>query len=234
MNKRLLLPVLLLGFTGSAFAMGVDDDPLIGMFKIDQLEVRDTDAGNVTAWNADAWLGKDLHKLWLKTEGEYHDGETEEAELQLLYSRALSPFWDVQTGWRRDFRPEPERDWFAFGIMGLAPYMFEVDLALFLGEGGQSSVRLDAEYEYLFTQRLILSPELETNLYGKEDPERGIGAGLADVTAGLRLRYEIRREFAPYVGVQWTGLYGDTADLAEAAGGDTSEAVWVAGIRAWF
>lgn len=233
MKKRLLLPVLL-GFSGASFAMGVDDDPLIGMFKIDQLEIRDTDAGNVTAWKADAWLGKDLHKLWFKTEGEYHDGETEEAELQLLYSKALSPYWDVQAGWRRDQRPKPTRDWLALGIMGLAPYLFETDLALFIGEEGRSAARLDAEYEYLFTQRLILTPEFEVNLYGKDDPELGIGAGISDVSLGLRLRYEIRREFAPYAGVHWTGLYGDTADYAKAADEDTSEAVWVAGIRAWF
>lgn len=232
MMKRLILPVLL-GFSGTGFAMG-EDDPLITMFKLDQLEVRDTDAGNTTAWKADAWAGYDLNKLWLKTEGEYHEGETEDAELQLLYSRALSAFWDAQMGFRRDFRPQPRRDWAVFGIKGLAPYMFEVDLALFVGEEGHSAVRLDAEYEYLFTQRLILSPEAEINVYGKNDPELGRGAGISDVTLGLRLRYEIRREFAPYLGIQWTGLYGDTADFAEANGSDTSEAAAVAGIRAWF
>ena len=202
--------------------------------KLAALELRDTDTGNVTAWKADAWAGHDLNKLWLKSEGEYHDDETEEAELQLLYSRGLTAFWDAQIGWRRDFRPQPQRDWAVFGIKGLAPYLFEVDLALFLGEQGRTAVRLDAEYEYLVTQRLILSPEAEINAYGKGDPEHGQGAGLADVSLGLRLRYEIRREFAPYVGVHWVGRYGDTADLARNAGGDTSELMGVAGIRAWF
>lgn len=233
MKKRLLLPVLLC-LSGSAFAMGVEDDPLLGMLLVDQLEVRDTDAGNVTAWKVDAWFGRDLRKLWLKSEGEYHEGETEEAELQLLYSQALSAFWNVQAGWRHDERPAPTRDWLAFGIKGLAPYLFDVDVALFAGEGGRAAARLDAEYEYLFSQRLILTPSLESNLYSKDDPELGIGAGLSDVTLGLRLRYEIRREIAPYVGLQWTGLYGDTADFAEAAGGDSRETVWLAGIRAWF
>ena len=233
MKQTLLLPILLC-FSAAALAMGIEDDPLIGMLKIDQLEVRDTDAGNVTAWKADAWLGKDLHKLWLKTEGKYHEGKTEDTELQLLYSRALSPFWDVQAGWRRDQRPTPTRDWLALGIMGLAPYLFETDLALFIGEGGRSAARLDAEYEYLFSQRLVLTPEVEMNLYSKDDPELGIGAGLSDVSLGLRLRYEIRREFAPYIGIHWSGLYGGTADYAKAAGGDTTESVWVAGFRAWF
>lgn len=232
MMKRLILSVLLCG-SATSFAMG-EDDPLIAMLKLDQLELRDTDAGNVTAWKADAWAGYDLNKLWLKSEGEYHDGETEEAELQLLYSRALSSFWDAQIGWRRDFRPHPQRDWAVFGIKGLAPYLFEVDLALFVGEEERTAVRLDAEYEYLVTQRLVLSPEAEINAYGKADPEHGHGAGVADVTLGLRLRYEIRREFAPYIGVQWVGLYGETADLANDAGGDTSETMGVAGIRAWF
>ncbi len=234
MKIRLILPLLSACFCGSAFAMGVDDDPLLAMFMLDQLEVRDTDAGNVTAWNADAWAGKDLNKLWLKTEGEYHQGETEEAELQLLYSRALSAFWNAQIGWRRDFRPHPRRDWAALGVKGLAPYLFEVDLTLFLGKEGRSAARLDAEYEYLFSQRLILSPEAEINVYGKDDPALGHGRGVSDVTLGLRLRYEIRREFAPYIGFQWTGLYGDQADYARAAGKDTREMVGLAGIRAWF
>ncbi len=234
MKKRLLLPALLMGFSGTAFAMGIDDDPLLAMLKLDQLEIRDTDTGNSTAWKADAWAGYDLNKLWLKTEGEYHDGETEEAELQLLYSRAISSFWDAQIGVRRDLRPAPSRDWAVLGIKGLAPYLFELDLTLFVGEQGRSAARLDAEYEYLITQRLILSPEAEVNLYGENDPETGLGAGLSDVTLGLRLRYEIRREFAPYLGIQWSGLYGKTADFAKAAGGDRSEAVGVAGIRAWF
>ncbi len=232
MMKVLILPVLLC-VSVTSFAMG-EDDPLIAMFKLDQLELRDTDAGNTTAWKADAWAGYDLNKLWLKTEGEYHQGETEEAELQLLYSRAHSSFWDAQIGVRRDFRPHPRRDWAVFGIKGLAPYLFDVDLALFVGEEGRSAARLDAEYEYLFTQRLILSPEAEINVYGKEDPELGRGAGLSDITLGLRLRYEIRREFAPYLGVQWFGLFGDTADFTEAAGGDTREMMGVAGVRAWF
>lgn len=232
MLKR-LLPLALFLPTAS-FAAGMNDDPLLAMVKIDKLEVHETDDGNPWAWKADAWVGKDLNKLWFKTEGEYHDGETEEAEVQLLYSRAISPFWDLQVGGRRDIKPEPERDWLAIGVNGLAPYLFEVDAALFFGEEERIAARLDAEYEYMFSQRLELVPELEANLYSKADEELGIGSGLADLTLGLRLGYQVRREFAPYVGVTWTGLYGDTADYAEAAGGDTSSSAWVAGIKAWF
>lgn len=234
MLKRLLALPLTLCVCTTGFAAGMDDDPLLSMVKIDKLEVHENKNGNPWALKADAWLGRDLNKLWIKAEGEYHDGETEEAELQLLYSRAITPFWDLQLGARRDFRPEPQRDWFALGINGLAPYLFEVDAALFFGEEQRFAARLDAEYEYLITQRLILIPELEANLYSKEDEELGIGRGLSDLTLGLRLAYVIRREFEPYVGYSWTGLYGDTADYAEAADEDTSSGAWVAGFKAWF
>lgn len=233
MMKPMILAAALV-FSTALQAAGMEDDPLIGTLKLDQLEVRGTDAGNVTAWKANAWLGKDLHKLWLRTEGNYRDGQTEDAELQLLYSHGLTAFWDVQAGWRRDQQPRPTRDWLALEIQGLAPYHFDVNVSLFVGKGGHSAARLDAESEYRFSQRLILSPSLETNLFSKEDPERGLGRGLSDIKLGLRLRYEIRREFAPYVGIQWTGLYGDTANFAKAAGGKSSETMLVAGIRAWF
>jgi copper resistance protein B len=233
MKKRLLLPVLLC-LWGNAFALDMEDDPIIGMAIIDKLEVQDTGDQNPKVWSADAWVGRDLNKLWLKTEGEVVNGETEEAQLQLLYSHAVAPFWDFQVGARRDFRPEPERNWLALGFKGLAPYLFDVDAAVFIGEEGRGAARLDAEYEYLFTQRLVLIPEVEANLYTKDDEELGIGKGLSDLTLGLRLAYQIRREFAPYVGYRWTSLYGDTADFAEAEGADTRTDAWVAGVKIWF
>lgn len=233
MLKQHLLLLMLCAST-TAFAAGMEDDPLLAMVKIDKLEVHETEDGNPWALKADAWIGKDLHKFWLKTEGEIHEGETEEAELQLLYSRAITPFWDLQVGARRDFKPEPERDWLAIGVNGLAPYLFEVDTALFIGKEGRSAFRLDAEYEYLITQRLELIPELEANLYGNDDEELGIGKGLSDLTLGLRLGYVIRREFIPYIGYTWSGLYGDTANYTESAGEDTQSRAWVAGFKAWF
>jgi copper resistance protein B len=121
-----------------------------------------------------------------------------------------------------------------YGFKGLAPYLFEVDASLFVGEAGQLGARLDAEYEYLFTQRLILTPEFEVNLHTKDDPEVGIGSGLSDLKLGLRLRYEIRLEFALYIGVNWTGQFGQTTDFARAEGADTSDVQLIADIRAWF
>ncbi|MCB1727488.1 MAG: copper resistance protein B, partial [Gammaproteobacteria bacterium] len=153
---------------------------------------------------------------------------------QALYSRAIAPYWDLQVGWRHDIRPKPDRDWLAIGFEGLAPYWFEVDAAAFIGEGGQVGARLEAEYEWMFTQRWVLSPELKVNLHTKNDEATGTGSGLSDTELGLRLRYEIRREFAPYIGVNWVKKYGNTADFARDEGEDTDDVQFVAGVRAWF
>jgi len=212
----------------------MEDDPLIGKVMIGQFEKRLTDGSDPTVLEAQGWLGKDLHKFWVKIDAERVGGETEEAEIQALYSRAIAPYWDFQAGWRHDSQPGPGRDWAVFGVQGLAPYFFEVDAAAFIGENGQTAVRLEAEYEMLFTQRLILTPDIKVNVYGKDDIATGAGSGLSDLELGLRLRYEIRREFAPYVGINWTNKYGDTADFARAAGENTSDTQFVVGVRAWF
>lgn len=224
---------MMIGFFPSVFAAGADD-PLLYKVMIDKLEVRNTDGSNPLVLDADAWVGYDLNKLWLKTEVEYVDDGAEEAEIQFLYSRALAPFWDFQVGWRRDIKPEPSRDFLALGFRGLAPYLFDVDAEVFVGESGQLGARLDAEYEYLFSQKLILSPEVEINLYSKDDKEVGIGSGLSDMELGLRLRYEVRREFAPYIGVNWTKIFGQTADFAREEGEKTDDVQIVAGVRIWF
>ncbi|MCG7898512.1 MAG: copper resistance protein B [Candidatus Thiodiazotropha lotti] len=231
--KRTTLFLLAMALSLPLFAGG-KDDPLVYKVMIDQLETRITDGSNPLVLEADAWVGYDLHKFWFKTDVERVDGETEEAEIQLLYSRAISPFWDIQAGWRRDIKPKPDRDYLTLAFKGLAPYLFEVDAGLFIGESGRINARLDAEYEYMLTQKWVLSPELSMNLYSKDDEERGIGSGLSDMSLGLRLRYEIRREFAPYIGVNWRKQFGDTADFTEAEDEDTSDTQFVVGIRAWF
>ncbi len=233
MKRQLLLALGgLLACSGALAA--ADDDPLLLKLMIDKLEWRAADGPNPWVWDADAWVGKDLNKLWFKTEGEYADGTTEAAFGEALYSRAISPYWDLQAGWRHDFRPQPSRDWFAIGFQGLAPYWFEVDATLYAGGNGTVFGRLDAEYELMITQRLVLSPELETNFYGNDDPARGIGSGFSDLELGLRLRYEIRREFAPYIGVNWEKKFGGTADYAREEGESTSDLQVVVGLRAWF
>ncbi len=232
--KNIIALLFFLIIPSLAFSGGMDDDPLLTMLVVDQLEIRNNDGRDPLVWDAEGWIGKDLHKLWIKTEGEYVDSRVEEVELQALYSRAVAPFWDIQLGWRRNIRPTPNRDWLAFGVKGLAPYFFDIDAALFVGDAGRTSARLQVEYEIMLTQRLVLVPEIELNLYGKDDPATGIGSGLSNIDAGLRLRYEIRREFAPYIGLNWTKLYGDTADFARAEEVDTDDIQFVFGIRAWF
>jgi copper resistance protein B len=233
MMKRTIVALMTMGLSTPTFSGGADD-PLIYKVMIDKLETRSTDGPDPLVLEADVWVGYDLHKFWLKTDVERVDGETEEAEVQLIYSRAITPFWDFQAGWRRNIKPEPDRDYLALGFRGLAPYLFELDAALFIGESGQLSVRLDTEYEYLFTQKLVLSPELSINLYSKDDEEVGIGSGLSDMELGLRLHYQVHRQFAPYIGVNWSKQFGQTADFTEAEGGDASDTQVVAGIRAWF
>jgi copper resistance protein B len=220
-------------FSGNSHA-GMEDDPLLAMVNIEQLEVREAEGDDPLILKAEGWIGKDLNKLWIKTEDEFRKGKTEEAEVQLLYSRAVAPFWDFQAGWRHNSQPKPNRDWLALGFKGVAPYQFELDTALFLGGNGRTALRLDGEYEILFTQRLVLTPEVEMNFYGKDDPALDIGSGLSKTSVGLRLRYEIQREFAPYIGVHWWKKYGGTKDFAVAAGNKTDDVQLVAGIRAWF
>ncbi len=234
MKKYLFVLFISIMSTTSARGGGMVDDPLLAMVMLDQFEIRASDDDTPLSWDAEAWLGKDLHKLWIKTDGEYTDGQFEEAELQALYSRAFSTYWDVQVGWRGDLEPTPVRNWLTLGVKGLAPYFFDIDAAVFVGESGRTAARLKVDYEFMFTQKLILVPEVELNLYGRDDPAVGIGSGLSDIEAGLRLRYEIRREFAPYIGVNWIHLYGDTAEYARQEGNDTDDVQLVLGLRAWF
>ncbi len=233
MKKILVTLVSLLAAT-SSFAGGRGDDPTLTKVMIDRFETRTTSGSDPFVVEAQGWIGKDLHKLWIKADIEKVGGDTEESELQFLYSRAIAPYWDFQVGWRTNIRPRPDRNWLAIGFQGLAPYFFEIDAAAFIGENGQTAIRLEAEYEVLFTQKLILTPEVEMNFYGKNDRATETGSGLADAEYGLRLRYEIRREFAPYIGVNWSRKYGNTADYVSDAGGDTSDAQFVVGFRSWF
>ena len=234
MRSTLLLVITTLIIPSATFAAGMNDDPLLTKLTVDQLEIRSDNENSLFVWDAEGWVGKDLNKFWIKTDGEYNNDQIEETEIQALYSRAVAPFWDLQLGWRRNIRPSPDRDWLAIGVKGLAPYFFDIDTALFVGDNGRTAARLQVEYEMMITQRLVLTPEIELNLYGKDDPAVAIGSGFSDIEVGLRLRYEIRREFAPYIGVNWTHLYGDTADYARMEDEDIDDVQLVFGIRSWF
>lgn len=234
MKKYISLLILILILPAFSIAGGMNDDPILSMLTVDQLEIRTSGGNNPLVWEVEGWIGKDLHKLWIKTDGEYVDSNLDEMELQVLYSHALAPYWDLQLGWRRDIRPTPERDWLAIGLKGLAPYHFDIDTALFIGTNSRSAIRLQAEYEMMLTQRLVLVPDIELNLYGKSDSDTGTGSGLSDIEAGLRLRYEVRREFAPYIGVNWSRLFGQTSDFARAEGAKIDDTQFVSGVRIWF
>ena len=209
------------------------DDDYFGQFLADRFEGADTGEGSALLYDALAWYGSVYNRAWLRAEGDREEGATA-ARTELLWGHAVAPFWDAQVGVRYDTGPGEDRPWLAFGVQGIAPYRFNVEATAYVGEEGRSAVRVETEYEWLFTQRLVLQPRFETNLYGKSDAERGLGSGLADAALGLRLRYEIRREFAPYVGIEYARKFGGTADLARAAGNDADDMLYVAGLRFWF
>ena len=213
---------------------GMHGNTAVGMLLLDQLETVHGPGGSAQAWEAQAWYGFDENKLWLRSEGDVSTGKVEDGNIEALWNHAIATYWGSQLGVRHDFGAGPSRDWVAFGVQGLAPYWFELEATGYVGSAGRMAARLRADYEVLFTQRLILQPELEFNLYGKDDPARGIGSGLSDVQFGLRLRYEIRREFAPYVGINWVRRVGTSADYARADGRPVFDQQLVAGFRIWF
>lgn len=210
------------------------DEHSFGSVLIDRLESVHAEDNVSATYDIKAWFGRDYDRIVLKAEGDYDGGAIEEARTELLWGHAVAAYWNMQLGVRHDSGAGPERDWIAFGVQGLAPYWFEVDAAVYVGENGRTALRAEAEYELLLTQKLIVQPRVEMNVYGKRDPERELGSGLSDLTAGVRLRYEIRREIAPYVGIERVARFGTTADLVQAAGADAQETRYVAGVRWWF
>ncbi len=212
----------------------VHDTAINSFFIFEKLEWQDADDGSALNWEAQGWIGGDVDRLWLRSEGERTNGKTEEAEVQALWGHSISPWWDLVGGVRQDFKPGDPQTWAAFGIQGLALYNFEAQATAYLGEGGQTAARLEGDYDILLTNKLILQPTAEFNFYGKNDPQRGVGSGLSESEVGLRLRYEVRPQFAPYVGVTWNRAYGRTADYAREEGEDNNEARLVLGVRVWF
>lgn len=207
------------------------DEKIFAAVLVDNLEVVRSDGRNSGAYDLTARFGRDYNRLVIKAEGEVSGGKLKEARTEALWSHAIASYWDAQVGLRQDSGVGPGRTWLALGVQGLAPYWFELDATAYVGDGGRSALRLNAEYELLITQKMVLQPRVEANFYGKSDPARELGKGLSDVTAGIRLRYEFTRQFAPYVGVQWSGRFGETADLARAAGEPTRNTSIVAGLR---
>lgn len=202
---------------------------------VDQLEARVHDGRDGYLWDGQGWYGGDVDKLWIKTEGEGGFGEElEQAEVQALWSHAITPWFDLQAGLRYDFRPDPERGHLVLGLQGLAPFYLEIDAAAFLSDQGDVTARLEAEHDQLITQKLVLQPRAELEFAAQDVREIGVGAGLSSLEAGLRLRYEFVPELAPYIGVEYERKIGKTADFAKAEGEDAGSWVLLLGIRAWF
>jgi copper resistance protein B len=202
---------------------------------VDRLEAQITNGEDALVLDAQGWYGTDENRLWIKTEGEYSFGadEIEDAEIQALWSKPISTFWDLQTGIRYDFEPKG-RTHLVAGIQGLAPYWFEVDAAAFLSNKGDLTTRIEAEYDMFFSQRLVLQPRGEIEFSAQDIPELNIGAGFTNLNLGLRMRYDIKREFAPYVGVEWQRSLGETAQFTRAGGGDANNVALLFGLRAWY
>lgn len=199
----------------------------------DRLEYNES--ANSTVYDLQAWYGTTYDRFVVKAEGDFADGTIEESATDLLWGHALNAYFDTQLGIRLDQYDEgKDRQWLALGIQGLAPYWFELDTTAYIGDNGRTALTFEAEYELLLSQRLVLQPRAEVNLYGKDDSDNGLGKGLSDLAIGLRLRYEFNRQFAPYIGVEWTDSYGNTADYRRASGEAVSDTQLVAGLRFWF
>lgn len=216
-------------------ALSLADEHRFGALLVDRLErTYARHEGSGTTYDLQAWFGRDFDKAVVKAEGEAAGGKLRDARTEVLWGHAVSPYWDTQLGVRYDAGTGPDRGWLAFGVQGLAPYWFDVEATGYVGDGGRTALRLAASYDLFLTQRLVLQPRGEAQIYGKSDPERDIGSGLSHAAVGLRLRYEFSRQFAPYIGVEYSGKFGKTADLVRTSGERTQQTRWVAGVHFWF
>jgi copper resistance protein B len=218
---------------GDMRGMDMADDATRAMLLLDRLETSRRNRASTLAFDGQAWIGGDLDKLWLKADGSRSGGRLGATRTEALWDHAIAPYWSVQAGLRHDLGDGPSRTWAALGVQGLAPYWFQVQATAYVGNNGRTALRAEADYDLRLTQRWILQPHAKAHFYGRGDPARGTGAGLSDTELGLRLRYEINRQFAPYVGLVTDRSWGDTADQARAAGHPARQTRVVLGLRIW-
>lgn len=220
--------------SSAPFGPPIEDQAVYVHVIANQLEGRFGAGGNGFRWQGEAWAGTDTNRLWLKSEGEVNRrGDLEDGQQELFYDRPLTSYFDLQAGVRSDLDSVRGRTWAALGIQGLAPYFFEVSATVYASDGAHYAARLEGSTDLLLTQRLILQPQIEMNFYTKADPARRIGSGLSAIDTGLRLRYEVTRKFAPYIGLTYDGKFGGTADFARAAGERSGELRFTVGLRTW-
>jgi copper resistance protein B len=227
-------PAPMPGMNAGGAVQPVMDREILAHAIFSQLEGRSNGSNTEFRWEGQGWAGTDYDKLWIKSEGTLNNGALDDGQQQFLYSRAVTTYFDLQGGLRSDIDSRPARNWAAFGIQGLAPYFFDLEVTGFVSGEGHLAGKLEASYDLLLTQRLILQPQIELNVYSKGDPARLVGAGFSDIDTGLRLRYEIDRKFAPYIGVVYEGKFGQTANFARRAGESTGDVRVAFGVRVWF
>jgi len=240
-QQAMLLTFLLVLAPFPVFAQDVDhgghavhDRAINYQVLFDQLEMQFVHGEPGSRWDAKSWVGGDINRLWIRSEGDAVDGVLDTAEAQVLYGRAFSRWWDVVAGVRYDPRPSPAHTWLAIGVQGLAPQFLDVQATAFIGPSGHTAARVEVEHDLLLTQRLTLQSLVELSFSGKDDPDRGVGPGLSTGEVGFRVRYQIKREFAPYGGVVWHKKVFGTGDYAREGGGDPGGWHLVAGLRTWF
>ena len=229
--KQLLLMTASLIIAQPAYTMGMAGaDPVLFKGMLNHLEQSHNQGDTTVHWDLEAWLGRDMDKLWFKSDGERHAGEIEQHRLQLLYNRAIDVYWDLQIGIAHDSKPSPSENWLALALHGTAPYYIDSELELYLGKHGHSMLQLTFAQEWMITQRWALEPELDFTLNSKDAVEHGVGSGLSQGEFSLRLHYEISRKFAPYLGVSWQRNFSDTAIWQ----GDRSTNSWMIGVSGWY
>lgn len=210
------------------------DEDYLGSIIVDRLEgIHAQDDFSMT-YDWQAWYGQDYDKVVIRAEGEIDRGTFKNARNEALWGHALAAYWDTQLGVRIDSGLGVDRYWGAFGIQGFAPYWIYIEATAYVGEQGRTAFRLETEYDVLITQKLILQPRIEMNFYSQRDPSRLVGSGLSDIETGLRLRYEFKREFAPYFGIEWASTFGSAADIIRSQGHKSEETRFIAGVHFWF
>ncbi len=215
------------------YGQPVDDEQVYTHVIFNQLEGR-FGAGDSFRWSGEGWTGTDTNRLWIRSEGQVNSrGDINDSQQEFLYDRPISTYFDMQAGLRSDIDSRAGRNWLALGVEGLAPYFFEVSATAFASDSGHYAAKIEGSNDFLITQHLILQPQFEMNLYTKNDPARLVGSGISDLDAGLRLRYEFTRKFAPYLGITYERKFGGTAGFARAAGERASDLRFTAGVRLW-
>jgi copper resistance protein B len=212
----------------------VMDNMIFGHVLFDQMEGRTNGPDNEFRWDGEGWIGTDMNRLWFKSEGFVERGLATDGDQEALYDRPITTYFDAQAGVRYDLDSNPGRVWGAIGIEGLALYFFQLAPTFYFSDDGYVAGRITGSYDLLITNRLILQPQVEINFYSKSQPARGLGSGLSDIDTGLRLRYQITRKFAPYIGFAYTGAYGETAAFTRQEGGSANDPRFIFGARVWY